>query len=100
MESVMYSQKRSSDTTSDWDLCLFCQRKNLKKDTRKLGDTGFERVRQAAAERKKYNDVDNFHTIERIQNSDVDEETDILYHKDCYSTFTSSDKIARLKKKI
>lgn len=99
MESATQSQKRTCDTTSDLDLCLFCQKKSLKKPTRKLGETGFERVRHAAAERKKYNDGDNFHTIERIQNSDVDEETDIIYHKDCYSTFTSSDKITRLKKK-
>uniref|UniRef100_UPI00358E3F4F fibrillin-1-like n=1 Tax=Myxine glutinosa TaxID=7769 RepID=UPI00358E3F4F len=96
------SQKRRSDTSTDWTLCIFCQNRDPKKPTRNLGDAGIQRVREAAAERKKYNDSENWHTVERIQNIDFKEitkQTEVLNHKDCYSTFTSSFKITRLWKK-
>lgn len=96
------SQKRSSDTSTDWTLCVICQKKDPKKPTRNLGDAGIQRVREAAAERKKYNDSENLHTVERIQDIDfegITKQTDVLNHKDCYSTFTSSFKITRLRAK-
>ena len=96
------SSKRTSDTSTDWTLCLFCQKKDPKRPTRKLGEVGIQRAREAAAERKKYNDAENFNTIERIQDIDFEEitkETEVINHKDCYSTFTSSFKLTRLRKK-
>ena len=104
MESVAQasSRKRSCDTSSDWTVCVFCQKKKPKEPTRKLGEAGIQRVRQAAADRRKYNDLANMHTVERLQATDFDElmkTTDVLNHKDCYATFTSSLHIARLKTK-
>ena len=103
MESVAQgsSRKRSCDTSTDWTLCVFCQKKEPKKPTRKLGEAGIQRVRQTAADRKKYNDLANLHTVERIQAADFEalKTTDVLNHKDCYATFTSSLQIARLKTK-
>lgn len=104
MESVAQasSRKRSCDTSSDWTVCVFCQKKKPKEPTRKLGEAGIQRVRQTAADRRKYNDLANMHTVERLQATDFDElmkTTDVLNHKDCYATFTSSLHIARLKTK-
>lgn len=100
MEPVahIHTAKRSYDKTTDWDLCIFCQKKEPKKPTRKLGDISIARVRQAVADHKKYNDHANWDTVERIDN--IDEVTmDILNHKDCYTTFTSNLHITRLKAK-
>ena len=68
-----------------------------------MGDIGIQRVCEAATERKKYNDSENLQTIERILDIDFEEirkDTDVHNHKDCYSTFTSSCKIERVRKKF
>jgi len=98
------SKKRGQDKSTDWTLCLICQETDRKKSsgTRILTDAGISRIQQVIIDRKRYNDVANWDTIERLEHVSLNEiakETDILNHKDCYTTFTSAQHISRLKAK-
>ena len=99
------SKKRVPDKNTDWTLCLICQERDRKKfsGTRILNDAGIARIQQVVIDRKQYNDVANWDTIERLEHvslTEIAKETDILYHKDCYTTFTSAQHISRQKAKF
>ena len=99
------SKKRGPDKSTDWTLCLICQEKDTQKSsgTRRLTAPGISRIQQVVQDRKRYNDVANWDTIERLEHvnpSEIAKETTILNHKDCYTTFTSAQHISRLKAKF
>lgn len=99
------SKKRGPDTSTDWTLCFICQKRDSKKSTgvRTLTEAGISRIQQVIKDRKRYNDVANWDTIERLEHvslSEIVKETAILNHKDCYTTFTSAQHISRLKAKF
>ena len=99
------SQKRNLDKNTNWSLCFICQDRDQKKGvgTRVLTEAGISRIELAVTERKRYNDVEHCDTIERLENislREISKETNILNHKDCYTTFTSSLHINRLKTKF
>ena len=101
--TLLPSRKRSTDTSTDWSLCLLCQKDTCKKPTRKLGQQGLQKLLQTSDERKRFNDVEHFEILGRLQASNLDElcqKGEILYHKDCYATFTSSLHLNRLKNKV
>ena len=83
---------------------LFARRKTHKSSgTRRLTAPGISRIQQVVQDRKRYNDVANWDTIERLEHvnlSKIAKETTILNHKDCYTTFTSAQHISRLKAKF
>ena len=80
-------------------LYIFCQRKGSKTDPlRSSTPDGVQSIRNAYEERKKLCDKYNIDTINRLQAAFCDSNNDItcLYHKNCFSSFTSKSKIARL----
>ena len=79
MDAAVRTQltKRSSDTTKLLTYAFFASR-NL--PTQKLGANGLDRVQQATVECKRYQDYE------------------MVYHKNCYVTFTSSLHLGRPKK--
>ena len=101
--TLLPSRKRSTDTSTDWSLCLPCQKDTRKKPTRKLGQQGLQKLLQTIDKRKRFNDVEHFEILGRLQASNLDElcqKGEVLYHKDCYATFTSSLHLNRLKNKV
>ena len=101
--TLLPSRKRSTDTSTDWSLCLLCQKDTWKKPARKLGQQGLQKLLQTIDERKWFNDVEHFEILGRLQASNLDElcqKVAVLYHKDCYATFTSSLHLNRLKNKV
>ena len=67
----MLVQARSGVQTKkkDWVLCFVCQERDKKKSsgTRILTDAGISRIQQVIIDRKRYNDVANWDTIERLE---------------------------------
>ena len=99
------SKKRGPDKSTDWTHCFICQEKDTQKSsgTRRLTEPGISRIQQVVQDRKRYNDVAKWDTIERLEHvnlSEIAKETTILNHKDCYTTFTSAQHISRLKAKF
>ena len=95
MDSVLVLQPM----TDSHSLCIFCQRKGSKTDPlRSSTPDGVQSIRNAYKERKKLCDKYNTDAINRLQAGFCDSNKDItcLYHKNCFSSFTSKPKIARL----
>ena len=95
-------RKRSVDNTTNWDICFLCQKKS-NTPTRKLGSNGLEQVQHALSERKKYHDYAKWDVVERLDAvnfQSLSGDTEFVYHKDCYGTFTSAMHLRRLKKKF
>ena len=42
----MLSSRKGTDTSTDWDLCVICQKVQLKKTTRKLGQQMLQKILQ------------------------------------------------------
>ena len=92
---------KSKAPEASLEQCFICQSK--KKDPLRSGsDEGKKRLREVAVLRRKFHDTDNSDIIDRIESLQSTEWTDlkVLWHKSCYSTFTSNDKINRLKEKL
>ena len=71
--------------------------------TRVVTEAGTSRIEQALTEHKRYNGVEPCDTTERLENislREISEETNILNHKDCSTTITSSLHVNRLKTKL
>ena len=98
--AVVLRRKHSVDETTDLNLCTICQ-KNIKGQNLRSTADGSERLRQAANERWWLQDYDNIDVIDRLRVAEPTEEsrnTEVQYHKNCYSVFTSATVISRLKK--
>lgn len=80
----------------DLEVCLICQETRSEK-LRKGVQQGLATLKCAAHTRDKLCDTGNKPAIDRIKeisSTDVDQ---LWWHKSCYSTFTSKDKIERLQ---
>ena len=97
VDSVASVKKRKAFPAS-LDVCFLCQSK--KKETIRNGSQdGKKRLWEASEIRRKLHDTANIDIIDRIQSFPSETWTglNILWHKSCYSSFTSQDKIDRLK---
>ena len=83
------------------ELCFLCQGKR-KETLRNGSDEGKNRLRAVAVLRRNLHDIDSSEIIDRVEGFQSNEWTElkVLWHKSCYSTFTSNDKITRLKEKL
>ena len=101
--TLVVSKKHTFAKATDFNLCIVCQ-KYLKGDPGNLrpASDGINRLKEIAKERWQLHDYDNTDVIDRLSAVESDEGTSeskkIQYHKECYSTFTSSSTITRLKK--
>ena len=62
-----------------------------------------EQVQQALSERKKYHDYAKWDVVERLDAvnfQSLSGDTEFVYHKDCYGTFTSAMHLRRLRTKF
>lgn len=84
----------------NYSLCIICQkRKSVKDETSKPGEQGLRTLEAATGERKSLSDDVNIKNISRISEAfRSGNESRILYHRPCYASFTSKDKILRLQK--
>ena len=87
--------------TASLDMCFICQSK--KKEAIPNGsDEGKRRLQEVSEIRRKLHDVASIEIIDRIQSVPPATLTDlsVFWHKSCYSSFTSQDKIKRLKSNV
>ena len=87
------SLKRKAPEAS-LELCFFCQSKTIKKETLRNGSVeGTIRLREVAVLRWNLHDIENSEVIDRVEGFQPNEwaELKVLWHKSCYSTFTSND---------
>lgn len=78
----------------DWTKCIFCQKKGKANDSlRNSTDEGINRVREASEIRQHYKSDRNtiLFNVEHLSLS-------AKWHKNCYATFTSKEKLDRIKK--
>ena len=96
MDSVLVLQPMTDSPS----LCIFCQRKGSKTDPlRSSTPDGVQSIRNAYEERKKLCNKYNIDAINRLQAGflcDSNKDITCLYHKNCFSSFTSKANIARL----
>lgn len=79
---------------TDCPKCLVCQNDTSEK-LRSGTSTGLNSIKSAAQERLKKRDTQNRDSIDRILTSS--ESTTYVWHKSCYSIFTSKTLIGRIK---
>lgn len=80
--------------------CIFCQ-ECRDESTRKATEQGFNSVKDAMYKRIKYNCDKYLDAIDSLQRTEVDiRDSIIIWHKTCFSSFTSSNHLQRLKKRF
>ncbi|KAK5649827.1 hypothetical protein RI129_000856 [Pyrocoelia pectoralis] len=85
------------------NLCIICQSNRKKNDQlSSIKTSGKETLLLRAEERKALYDCQYSIAISRILNTikPDDEDCDFVYHRTCYSLFTSKEKIERMKTKV
>ena len=84
-----------------FELCLLCQCKK-KESVRGGSKEGKERLRIVSEIRRKLHETATAEIINRVEcfSSDVWKNLKVSWHKSCYSSFTSQNKIKRLKGKM
>ena len=94
------SVKRKAATAS-LDMCFICQSKK-KGAIRNGSDEGKRRLQEVSEICRKLHDVASIEIIDRIQSVPPATLTDlsVFLHKSCHSSFTSQDKIKRLKSNV
>ena len=93
------SLKRSRDLDTDWTKCLFCQKAKSKMELTRVTNKMIQRILEVINERARYDDDNEI--FERLCSSDLDKYSQTMIiqnHKSCYSSFTTSTYIKRLKK--
>ena len=95
MEAV-YSLKRPHQP--DFEECIICQESRPERFING-GEKGLETLKQASKERTKWDDTKNRPVIDRILSVTSAEIGLVVWHKSCYSLFTSKMLIQRLQKK-
>ena len=83
-----------------YNMCIICQENNYKPQPLHAStEQGIARISEATELRKKLRDMKFIETIDRLtavlQNST---DTTIVWHNACYATYTSREKIERLRK--
>lgn len=93
---------QSSPIRLNENLCIICQkRKSQTEKLSKLGESGKQQLFESAKQRQAAQD-DTFATsIRRILNAlgKEHDSTTYVYHRSCYSVFTSKEKIENVKKR-
>lgn len=96
MEAV-YSLKRIHQSPN-LEECLICQEKKRERLV-KAGEKGFEMLKCASQTREKLCDIDSKPAIDRIKEISLHDVNPLLWHKSCFSLFTSKTPIERLQRK-
>lgn len=98
METVLSLKRKAPKNTTNFSKCLFCQcttASTLRDGT----ESGKYRIKDVVAQRRKLCDFKNVEVLDRLE-SIADWTCKFFWHKDCYSAFTSAQKIARLRKVV
>ena len=94
----LYTLKRKRKTDTDKVRCFFCN--STSGDLRVASPDGKERTWAVAQQRRELGDTNYADVLERC--ASLSEESfnaqEIRWHKDCYSSFTSKNKILRIRK--
>ena len=94
---VTQSLKRSVPTSMN--LCIICQELRPNLPLLQKTDVGLRTLETSTQQRQDYRDIKNHDTIDRIKAAlTKSPQEPILCHKNCYSTYTSKEKISRLEK--
>ena len=94
MEAVL-NLKRGS--TTDLAQCIVCQEKTRERVC--AGEKGLVKLKESAQERQKHRDT-NRAASDRISCAFGTNPAPLVWHKSCYSTFTSPTHISRVHKKM
>lgn len=95
MESLA-SLKHKSETRTDYDQCIICQEPKKSVQLRHQSDVGLAKIKDSATKRLKLKGRKYIDAIERIQNTP--DGTELMWHKQCYSSFTHQKNLARLER--
>ena len=95
---VAVLKRKSSDGTTQFELCLFCQGKKHEK-LRDATNEGRGKVVQCLKKRRNFRDLSNTDLFDRLERITEDEWASfhLKWHKSCYSTFTSVTNLTRLE---
>ena len=96
MEAVL-NLKRGS--TTDLVQCIVCQEKTWERVSC-ASEKGLVKLKESAQERQKHRDATNRAAIERISSAFGTDPAPLVWHKSCYSTFTSPTHISRVHTKM
>ena len=83
------------DREDDFEQCIICQDDKHEK-LLNASEQGLVKLKESASIRHKLRDVKNNDVIDRI--ATIADDTSLVWHKSCYSSFTSKNKISRLEK--
>ena len=101
MESHIHPEQAGNDHDTNMKLCFLCQDVHSKKKLRSSTSGGKEKLWRVADDRKQLQD-DKWHMFLRRLFTYTREdflELPAIWHKDCYSSFTSDQKLEWLKQK-
>ena len=94
------TRKRSVELNTNWDICFILQN-DYKDPIRKLGSCELERVQNVLRKHKKYLYYARWDVVKRLEAANFvyifSDDTELVYYKDCYGTFTSSMHLKRLQ---
>lgn len=102
MESTLTIGKRQRDSDFSADKCLICQEDRRDDFTRDASAKGLATLKEALTVRtlfncEKYTDaIEKLHKNQHIIDNQL---VQLVYHKGCFSSFTSKDHLERLKKR-
>ena len=92
------SVKRKRATQSTISKCIICQKDRAGCPLRQSTPPGVETLRNSLATRVSHNCTKYLEAIDRLQDVDF-EKVSLVWHKNCFSTFTSKTHLERLKKR-
>ena len=94
MESLM-CLKKSSPIIDNYNLCIFCQKRQVNDDVREGGEKGIATVRTATNSRKEFGSID---VLDRVDEAIGKSNVKILWHRTYYAQYTDKNKIECLRK--
>ena len=94
MDSLV-SLKHKTESRTDYDQCIICQERKKSDHLRHQSDTGLAKIWECANKRIKSKDTKYRDAVDRIQNTPHG--TKLMWHKQCYSSFTHKENLARLE---
>lgn len=92
------SVKRKRATQSTISKCIICQKDRGGCPLRQATQAGVETLRNSLATRVSHNCTKFLEAIDRLQDV-VFEKVSLVWHKDCFSSFTSKTHLERLKRR-
>ena len=100
--SKVGKKRPATDSSFDERMCVICQTFVKSKRLSILGEDGCDKLLQTASERWELHDYDRLDVTDRfrmIHLKQLTQENRARYHRPCYSSFTSAERIAKLKEK-